>query len=80
MTPLKDETQERLSRLHQRTYRMSAKLLAWAFLLERQSECEGLIELEGLGVSLRQYGQQLRKVSYSIDQIEVELESKGGQK
>jgi hypothetical protein len=75
MRPSANQIQEKLSRLNWRTYRLSAKLMAWAILLERQSKCDGFTELEGLGISLQQYGELLRKTSHLLDEIELDLEA-----
>jgi hypothetical protein len=69
-----DPIKERISAHHHTARKLSLKLLAWEALLERQSECEGFSELEGLGISLRDYGRRLERMAHSLDLLQIRLE------
>jgi hypothetical protein len=66
-------TGEKLSKHRWKAYELSAKILSWGILLQEKSKSDEFTELEGLGLSLEDYSRQLRKISRSIDEIELEL-------
>jgi hypothetical protein len=54
-----------------------AKTLAWAVLIESLSdEHEKLSQLEGFGMALRDYSEELERIRASMDDFEVESEQK----
>ena len=69
-----EKLQEQLSDHQWETYLLARKLHAWAVLIEAQTETE----LEGLGMSLREYSDVIYGVSRSLDEIQLELEPKAG--
>jgi hypothetical protein len=69
-----ERIQAKISAHHRTARRLSLKLLAWGACLERQNPCEGYAELEGLGLSLSDYGRKLDRVAHSLDLIQIRLE------
>jgi hypothetical protein len=69
-----EQIKERISAHHRTARELSLKLLAWGACLERQDPCEGFSELEGLGMSLRDYARRLSHVAHSLDLIQIRLE------
>lgn len=59
---------ERISRLQGEVFSIWKQLGAFAFLLDRQAEAaEGIPELQGLGVSLRELSERLNSVWQDLD-------------
>ena len=69
----KEKISENLHAQYTVAYELSLKLKAWAAFIEKQPECEGYPELEGLGLSLREYGEALDLTARELDEIGVDL-------
>ena len=66
--------EEKMSDHRWAIYQLSRNLLAWGVLIESQSEeHEKLAELEGLGMSLRDYSGVLQRICSSLDELEVAM-------
>lgn len=72
MTKTKNETQrDRLNSLQGEVFSLCKQLEAFGFLLERQgSECEGAVELQGLGLALTEMSERLNEVWRGLDVAE----------
>lgn len=73
MKRTKQETQrERLGQLQGEVYTIWKQLEAFGFLLELQGrECEGAVELEGLGLALNETSERLCDVWKGLDVTEL---------